>query len=33
MCDDEHGNIFCDDVDVEMMIEKAEVGWRLLLCL
>ena len=33
MCDDEHGNIFCDDVDVEMMIERAEVVWRLLLCL
>ena len=33
MCDDEYGNIFCDDVDVEMMIERAEVVWTLLLCL
>ena len=31
--DDDHGIIFCDDVDVEMMIERAEVVWRLLLCL
>ena len=31
--DDDHGNIVGDEVDVEMMIERAEVVWRLLLCL
>ena len=29
--DDDHGNIVGDEV--EMMIERAEVVWRLLLCL